>query len=138
MTGTGADFTPLALPALDAVLVNPLKLLSTAAVYREFDRMGLGADFRSAPAPVWSDRISTIETIAASNNDLSSPAQALEPAIADIGKAFANDPRALTVSLSGSGATVFALVENAAEAAALAADLAKLHPDWWIAPTRLA
>jgi 4-diphosphocytidyl-2C-methyl-D-erythritol kinase len=35
-------------------------------------------------------------------------------------------------ALSGSGATVFAIVENLARAEQLADELIARHPDWWV------
>lgn len=138
MTGTGADITPMTLPALDAVLVNPRLPLATASVYREFDRMGLGDGFTTATLPRWPDRSAAIEAVTRIGNDLTAPARALMPAIAVMMDALKADKRALAVSLSGSGATVFALVEDGGNARSLASDLGKRHPDWWIAPARLA
>jgi 4-diphosphocytidyl-2-C-methyl-D-erythritol kinase len=51
--------------------------------------------------------------------------------------ALAADRRVRCAGLSGSGATMFALTASAADAAALAMDLSRAYPDWWVVATRL-
>jgi 4-diphosphocytidyl-2-C-methyl-D-erythritol kinase len=136
MTGTGETSQPLALPAFDAVLVNPRRALSTAAVYREFDALALGARFARRDPPKWAGRELCLSDLAAWGNDLEAPAQRLTPELFAVRAALARrDPR--LTGLSGSGATMFAIVESADGARALAAALALAHPDWWIQPVQL-
>jgi 4-diphosphocytidyl-2-C-methyl-D-erythritol kinase len=137
MTGTGETFAPISRPPLNAVLVNPLKPLSTAAVYREFDRMALGGGFRERAPPQWTSIDEAKAAVAAIGNDLLAPAASLMPEIATIADIMRADPRALYVGLSGSGATLFALAANKAEADALAQALQARAPHWWVRPTTL-
>jgi 4-diphosphocytidyl-2-C-methyl-D-erythritol kinase len=137
MTGAGETFVHLEGPRLAAVLVNPLSALSTAAVYREFDRMNLGAAFAEQAPPVWRSSETALASIKAIGNDLWGPAASLMPEIATIAETLRADPRALRVGLSGSGATLFALTASHAEAAALAQALQARAPHWWVRSTTL-
>lgn len=130
MTGAGEAFSEMALPRMDAVLVNPGKTLPTAEVYRRFDAMGLGARFGGAPAPSWATRADALAAMAAIGNDLQAPARALMPEIEAVSQKL-RDPRVRYAALSGSGATMFAITGAAADAASLANDIAAAHPDWW-------
>lgn len=138
MTGTGVEAAPLALPMLHAVLVNPLQKLATAAVYRQFDELGLGEEFEVRAAPNWRSVSEVIAGAASFGNDLEPAARALMPALAEISDALASDPRVRHAALSGSGATMFGLVGSAEDAAGFAADLAAAYPHWWVRPARLA
>jgi 4-diphosphocytidyl-2-C-methyl-D-erythritol kinase len=137
MSGVGEILAPIDLPVLDAVLVNPRAPLSTAAVYRQFDRMALGADVAPQAAPRWRDSAAAIAGLAQFGNDLAAPARALMPAIAEIEAMLAADARALLVRLSGSGATLFALTESAEDAALLAASVLAQKPHWWVRAVKL-
>jgi 4-diphosphocytidyl-2-C-methyl-D-erythritol kinase len=138
MTGTGADWTPIIAPRFDAVLVNPHQELATALVYREFDRMKLGATFAAKPAPRWQSRADALTDIAAIGNDLAAPASALAPHVSLVIEILRNDARVQYAGVSGSGATCFALADDANAARALAAGLTDVHPRWWIKPTCFA
>jgi 4-diphosphocytidyl-2-C-methyl-D-erythritol kinase len=137
MTGLGEAWSPIRAPAFPAVLVNPVQELATPLVYREFDRLRLGAAFGPRAAPDWSDRTHALSDIVATGNALTAAATALAPDIAVIIEILRNDARVEHAAMSGSGATCFALVENLAAAAALAADLRVAHPDWWVIETEL-
>lgn len=123
------------LPALHAVLVNPGVPSSTAAVYRAYDSQPRPLDARSPRA--FADADAVIDWLASTRNDLEGPAVGLSP---DIGLALATVkalPETALTRMSGSGATVFALVRGADAAHHAAARLRAAHPDWWIAPCRL-
>ncbi|MES1202333.1 MAG: 4-(cytidine 5'-diphospho)-2-C-methyl-D-erythritol kinase [Pseudomonadota bacterium] len=137
MTGAGETFGPLTPPPLHCVLVNALKPLSTAEVYRQFDRMDLGDAFAERAAPTWSTVDEAISGIRAIGNDLVAPARALMPEIGELLDELARDPRTLCAAMSGSGATVFALCENAEIAEALAGDWSRARPSHWIKAARL-
>lgn len=129
MTGTGEEFTPFALAPLDAILVNPLRPLSTAEVYRQFDLMRLGGEFdASAPLQGRAD---------SGANDLEMPASALMPELRDMREELEALPGVRHVGLSGSGATMFALLDSGDAALESATMLRRLRPGWWIAPARL-
>jgi len=137
MTGTGESFRPMHALPFAAVLVNPLIPLPTANVYRQFDRMNLGADLRPSEPPLWTNPDAALREIAALGNDLEAAARALLPELDDLAAMLRADARVLHAGLSGSGATMFALVQNSDDAAAMAEALQRAHPEWWVADTVL-
>lgn len=117
-----------ALPAVWVVLVNPLIGLSTPAVFKA--RSG---DF-SPPAPLGgpiADAAALAASLARRGNDLAAPAITLVPVIADMLALLESQPNCLLARMSGSGATCFALFSRQGDAAAAAAAMTTLHPDWW-------
>lgn len=136
MSGVGERLRPIPAPRFAAVLVNPIIPLPTANVYRQFDRMNLGSDL-SAGAPLWSHPDAALREIAALGNDLEPAARALLPELDDIAALMRADARVLHAGLSGSGATMFALLQHADTAAHLAETWQRAHPDWWVADTVL-
>lgn len=137
MTGEGEIVTPISLPVLDAVLVNPGVAVATAEVFQAFDAMAGGAGFVEKPAPIWTSVDDVIAGVAERGNMLAPAARSVAPVIEEVEQVLRADARVLCVSLSGSGATMFALAASAEDANAIAHDLAKAHPNWWIVPTRL-
>jgi 4-diphosphocytidyl-2-C-methyl-D-erythritol kinase len=137
LTGLGETWTPISAPDFAAVLVNPLQALATPLVYREFDRQRLGGDFAPSEPPRWSSRGDALSEIVARGNALTAAANALAPDVGWIIEILRNDARVAHTAMSGSGATCFAIVDNFAEAQALAADLRAAHPAWWIIETVL-
>lgn len=127
--GIGEDITPLALPALAMVLVNPLVGVSTPAVFKALaSRHNPPLVMNDAPAG-WLDAIGGLR------NDLEPPARALCPEISMITESLAATDARL-VRMSGSGATCFALYTSEAAAEAAAAMLAQRHPRWFVTATR--
>ena len=132
--GDRLTFEP-ALPPLHAVLANPGRPSPTGPIYRAYDAGAPGtADRPDAPVD-WSPA-TVIDWLADQRNDLQSPAVSLEPEIAVALSAMAASGARLT-RMSGSGATVFGLFEDAGAAAAAAADLSHEHGDWWVRATVL-
>ncbi len=65
-------------------------------------------------------------------NDLEAPAIALLPEVGGISLLLRGDPRVRYAALSGSGATLFALVDDSTAAAALACDVQAANPAYWV------
>lgn len=130
MTGIGEIVEPIVLPKLNAVLVNPLFPVPTGAVYAAFDALGLGQSFTKAPPPSWIDAASAIAGAALLGNDLYEPACRVAPALTDVSNILRNNPDARHVALSGSGGTMFALVDDEAAADRMAQTIARA--DWWV------
>jgi 4-diphosphocytidyl-2-C-methyl-D-erythritol kinase len=137
-SGVGDQLAPAPpTPPLPAVLVNPRRPSSTAAVYRAYDAgppstadmPELPASFAAAP-----DLAAALSSL---RNDLQAPAVSLEPAIGEVLDSLAGQPEVLLARMSGSGATSFALCADQAATAALARRLAELRPDWWVQVCRL-
>jgi 4-diphosphocytidyl-2-C-methyl-D-erythritol kinase len=135
--GRGDRMTPEpALPPLAAVLVNPGAPSPTGAVYRGYDAGPAATADRPAPPPSW-DVGTVIDWLADQRNDLQAPAVALCPVIGLALDAVTAAPGVRLARMSGSGATVFGLCEDAAAARAAAATLSAARPDWWVRPTVL-
>ena len=136
MRGVGADLTPVAMPSLAAVLVNPLVAAPTGQVYRAFDHDAGGADLADTGAPpgeasdalIWLGRL---------RNDLAAAAQRVAPVVGDVLATLSQAAPGALVRMSGSGATCFALIDNSAAAASLARTIAARRPDWWVRVARL-
>jgi 4-diphosphocytidyl-2-C-methyl-D-erythritol kinase len=138
MTGAGETWSPQRAPQFNAVLANPLKPLPTSDVYRRFDQMNLGGGFKEAPSPAFPNHAAAFAAITELGNDLETPARALMPDLDVLASRLKSDVRTRASGLSGSGATMFALVENDEDATALAEDIQREHPDWWVCETILA
>jgi 4-diphosphocytidyl-2-C-methyl-D-erythritol kinase len=129
--GIGERVAPApSLPPAWLVLVNPGVSLGTPAVFKT--RTGAFSEparFETAPA----DAAALADLLKARRNDLTPPAVALAPAIADVLRALEAETDALIARVSGSGATCFALFAEGGGAQAAARRLRAAHPAWWVA-----
>ena len=138
--GRGERLSPApVLPALNAVLVNPLIPSPTGAVYRAYDA-AVAAQGEAMPPLL--DRLESVEEVSAwlagyTRNDLQAPAVALEPRIGQVLDLLADEPETLLARMSGSGATCFALCAGDIEAEGLAERIEQMRPDWWVKRCRL-
>ncbi|MBO9502216.1 4-(cytidine 5'-diphospho)-2-C-methyl-D-erythritol kinase [Brevundimonas sp. A19_0] len=124
------------LPALHAVLVNPGVPSPTGAVYRAYDALARGEADRPAPPAAW-DAATVMAWLAHQRNDLEGPAVLNAPAIGPALEALRLAGGARLVRMSGSGATVFGLYDDAADAARAARAIEADHPGWWVRATTL-
>lgn len=130
MRGVGEELLEaLDLPDFGAVLVNPRVPLSTREVF-----VGLAGRFSGKPPPedVPREREALLAWLAVHGNDLTQPAIACVPVIADVLQALGSLPGARLARMSGSGPTCFALFAAANEAAAAARRIQAEHKDWWV------
>lgn len=135
--GRGEVLTPEPrLPTLHAVLVNPGVPSPTGAVYGAYDRLGVGRADRPADPVRW-DAETVIDWLSGQRNDLEAPALLNAPAIGTALDAVRAEGQARLVRMSGSGATVFGLYEDAAAVARAARVLAGDYPRWWVRQARL-
>lgn len=135
--GLGEALTPEPrLPPLHAVLVNPGVPVSTGAVFAAYDRGRPAQADRPEPPVAWS-RSQVRDWLAPLRNDLQPSAEALCPAIGTALTALRGRPEVGLARMSGSGATVFGLVDDADAARRVADALRGLRDDWWIAPVVL-
>jgi 4-diphosphocytidyl-2-C-methyl-D-erythritol kinase len=132
MGGRGEAISPLeGFDPLAAVLLNPLKAVSTAEIFR---RLGLQPG-QTLDRPT-QDAL-TLTTLVGGRNDLEPPARALLPDI-DLGlSAVAATANCRLARMSGSGATVFGLYDDARSARRAARALRVALPGWWVLPTML-
>ena len=135
--GRGEVLTPEPrLPTLHAVLVNPGVPSPTGAVYGAFDRLSVGSADRPTDPADW-EAETVRDWLAEQRNDLEAPALLNAPAIGTALEAVRAEGQARLVRMSGSGATVFGLYEDAATAARAAEALSEAHPCWWVRAARL-
>lgn len=123
---------PLELPRLAAVLVNPRVAVPTKGV---FERLAAPRVMRAAAMSEDyppNDRAGLLKYLADRGNDLEASAIALQPAVADVLGALRRLSGCRLARMSGSGATCFALFDNAKAAAAAARVLRGRKPDWWV------
>jgi len=127
------------LPDLHAVLANPLTPTPTAEVYRTYDEAPSeeGANVPARP-PSMASVAEVVAFLGGCRNDLEAPAVRLRPRIGDALRFLAAQPETLLARMSGSGATCFALCEDADAAIGLESRLKALEPGWWVARTILA
>jgi len=133
MAGIGERLAPAPpLPPCGVLLVNPGVATATPAVFRA--HAGLATSFSPAAPPLPSslrDAAHLAAELRARGNDLVPAACAVAPAVADALAELERVPGALHVSMSGSGATCFALFVDAGAARRGAARLAERRPGWW-------
>ncbi|MGB7655149.1 MAG: 4-(cytidine 5'-diphospho)-2-C-methyl-D-erythritol kinase [Novosphingobium sp.] len=126
--GTGTELAEVDsdLTGMAVLLVNPRVPLSTGPVFKGWDGVDRG--------PLPEGPVSKIAL--EGRNDLEAPAIVLCPAVAQVLAALgATQP--WLARMSGSGATCFALYEDAAKRDAAAARIAANHPGWWQMPGAL-
>ncbi|GAB5347427.1 4-(cytidine 5'-diphospho)-2-C-methyl-D-erythritol kinase [Alteriqipengyuania sp. 357] len=120
--GVGEELAPLEndLAGTPVLLVNPRIALSTGPVFAAWDQFDRG------PLPQGTAR----EIALQGRNDLEQPAISICPTIAQVLRSLgATSP--LLARMSGSGATCFALYEDAEMRDAAEREIALRQPGWW-------
>ncbi len=131
MAGIGEQVTPVTLPPLNTVLVNPGVSVSTAEVFTALASKTNPAMDRLPDAM---DVPSLMAWLARQRNDLEPPARAAAPIIDTVLGALGD---AELARMSGSGATCFGIYKDAEAAKSAAEAITVNHPDWWVAATVL-
>jgi 4-diphosphocytidyl-2-C-methyl-D-erythritol kinase len=134
--GIGEEIAPApALPRAYLLLVNPRRPLPTPQVFRGFSGpFSKPARWHEPPA----DAAALAGMLAERSNDLTGPAMAVLPEIADLLDAIHAAPGCLLARMSGSGATCFGLFAEAEEVAKAAAAIQATQPLWWVRATAIA
>ncbi len=130
ISGIGEDITPVSLPPLPAILVNPRVQVATPAVFgalRRRDNPVMGA------VPVFASVRACIDWLARQRNDLQDPACVLAPQITGVLVALTALPGCRLARMSGSGATCFGLFDTLAQAETGYATIRAAYPAWWAA-----
>lgn len=139
LSGIGEIITPApALPALAAVLVNPLLPCPTPEVFRTYREDN--APFKTQiplPGP-FNGLKDCLAFLKRQTNDLHAAAVKTVPQIETVLSALEYQDRCALARLSGSGATCFGLFETRESAKNAAQDLQKKYPDWWVQNTIIA
>ena len=136
--GYGEKLTPVTLPQVPAVLVNPGVECSTARVYGGYDAQARfnEIDAMSGFANLHDVR-QLISALSHTRNDLQSPAIHLQPVIAQVLTALEAQAETRFARMSGSGATCFALCETDEAAKALSGRMQAMMPGAWVRACRL-
>ena len=139
MRGVGEILsTPLTLPALPAVLVNPGVAVPTREVFAGWatdSSPSAPGEYAILGTPPTHETL--LQFLLAQSNDLERPAIALAPVIANALAALREEADCKLARMSGSGATCFALYSSGAAAEKAAKALRGKFPQWWICPTVL-
>jgi 4-diphosphocytidyl-2-C-methyl-D-erythritol kinase len=139
MTGVGETLSPLALPTMPCVLVNPRVAVATRDVFaglglRNGELLVGATDVLQSPA--WPEDGASledwVEALAENSNDLELPAMRIQPVIGEVLSALSATNGAWLARMSGSGATCFAIYENTAEAQRASQKIRLDHPQWWV------
>lgn len=130
--GVGEILHPLEpFPDCHLVLVNPLRPVVTAEVFRRLERR---ANPVLPPLPSPLTRPAQLGIwLEGTRNDLEETAIGIVPAIGTIIAEMRRVDGCILARMSGSGATVFGLFGSATRAHQAAHDLRSLWPDYWVA-----
>ena len=145
MRGAGERVTPMPLPRLPCVLINPgvpvpTKDVFTAIGLKPGDSFAVPAEATNNVAWPSSSKRSDdwLVAIASGRNDLEPVAVKIQPVIAQV-LSLLREARGCTLArMSGSGATCFGLFDSDASATSAAASLTSLHPNWWVEASALS
>ncbi|MCA8868520.1 MAG: 4-(cytidine 5'-diphospho)-2-C-methyl-D-erythritol kinase [Rhodobacteraceae bacterium] len=135
LRGIGEGLEPVALPAFQAVLVNPGVALATPAAFRALkvrENPPLPDPPTSADAEQWLGYLNK------ARNDLEAAAVSLQPKVSLVLAFLRVMDGCRLARMSGSGATCFGLFDNADSARAAALRIRKLRPDWWVVDTSIS
>ncbi len=126
--GTGTLLEPIEndVSGLHCLLVNPNIAVATGPVFKAWDGVDRG------PMPEGSAR----SILQDGRNDLEPMALKICPQIGIILQEL-REAKPLVARMSGSGATCFALFDDAETLQRSAAEVASRHPDWWTMTGRL-
>jgi 4-diphosphocytidyl-2-C-methyl-D-erythritol kinase len=128
--GIGEEIRPLPhLPSFSVVLGNPLKGVSTPEVFGRLEKKDNPGFSFEAGAP--RSRDEWLAVMRGLRNDLEPPARAICGEIFTLLELMEQQPGARLVRMSGSGATCFALFDDAGAAGQAAAALHRARPDWY-------
>lgn len=122
-TGIGEKLTSVDAPKdLHFVLINPLKQLSTAAVFAKISCYSAASD-----EPNFYKR----------QNDMQAAAEELMPEISEILQAITSQENCSLSRMTGSGATCFGVFSNANDAQTAERKLKTHFPNYWVRYTKL-
>lgn len=116
---------------INALLINPKINLSTKEVFAKFDKQ-----FSAKISTQDLQNKSVIELIEHFSNDLTKPAIAISPAIANILQQLKNQQAKIT-KMSGSGATCFAIFDQQSQINEAEKNLKKLFPNYFIKQVKI-
>lgn len=141
MWGLGERLMPIReLPRLPAVLVTPLGQglgAKTAEVFRRLGAPPLGMRASEPQTPYFRDAAALIEHLRGESNELTAPACAAMPEVADVLHELEAVPGTILARLSGAGPTAVGIYASGFTALSAARALAVRRPGWWVQPVWL-
>ncbi|SHF29100.1 4-diphosphocytidyl-2-C-methyl-D-erythritol kinase [Ruegeria intermedia] len=129
MQGVGDRISPVALPSLPALLVNPGVPVPTGPVFKALaarDNPAMPPDLPAFDGPEH-----CADWLHGQRNDLQPAAIGLAPEIADVLDALSGTRDVLLARMSGSGSTCFALYPTMKAAHFAAYEIGVAQADWW-------
>jgi 4-diphosphocytidyl-2-C-methyl-D-erythritol kinase len=136
--GYGEKLTPVTLPSVAGVLINPGVACPTPQVFAGYDALGRFEDIEAKQGFVDIVNIDgLVAALKATRNDLEAPAIRLKPVIAEVLAALRDQPDVLFARMSGSGATCFALCRDDVASGGVAERMRVLWPTAWVRACRL-
>lgn len=137
MSGIGEEISDVKSPSrLPIILANPGIEIATPAIFKALSTKN-NQPLSTFPKNGWDDIPTFIAWVTKNRNDLSVPAQTLNPQITACLTALGELDGALISRMSGSGATCFALFSNDKAAQDGLKNLTIKHPDWWSVATHI-
>ena len=125
------------LPVLNAVLIRPNVACPTGPVFRAFDQNTVRAPFEETPPPIAESFEEFCSDLNARyRNDLEAPAINLKPEISEVLNALKGGAPSFA-SMSGSGATCFALFPDEAHCIQTKELMRSAFPSAWVKSTKL-
>ncbi|NNE86962.1 MAG: 4-(cytidine 5'-diphospho)-2-C-methyl-D-erythritol kinase [Silicimonas sp.] len=128
--GIGDVLTPVSIPSLIAVLVNPRVSVATPSVFSALEYKANEALPETLPS--FQGPYQLIDWLSEQRNDLQEPACRLFPEIAEALKVLDHTKGCLLSRMSGSGATCFGIYETATQAKNAEKALRDAQPEWWV------
>lgn len=133
MCGIGERVSRLArYPGFGLLLVNPLKLLSTASVFRALAAPAIDVAQPDMQLPDFSSLDDLLAWVSEEPNDLQAPATAILPEIGSVLSSIAETKGCRLARMSGSGATCFGIYRSIVDAEAAVRTLSAFRPSWWV------
>lgn len=136
VAGVGERVAPLAqMPALDLLLINPRRPLSTADVFGAFTPASVLDEGDGKPSG-FATTAAVLSFLAERRNDLTDAARTLCPPIADVLDVLERQTGCGLARMSGSGTTCFAIFDDEDACASAGRAIAAQHSDWWVQATK--
>jgi 4-diphosphocytidyl-2-C-methyl-D-erythritol kinase len=133
MCGIGERITRFTqFPGFGLLLVNPMKSLSTASVFRALAAPAIDAAQPDASLPHFTSLDDLLAWAREEPNDLEAPATAILPEISTVLSSIAATKECRLARMSGSGATCFGIYGSIGQAEAAARALSVARPGWWV------
>ena len=133
MEGRGEILTPVTVPRLAMLLVNPGVAVPTRDVFAGLKSRSGAA--MALPRGGFADAAALLQFLRGTQNDLEAPAKAIQPVIGEVLASLSGLPEVLLARMSGSGATCFALFADETVCRRGAERLQAAQGGWWVAPT---